>query len=100
LAPAKGRPRTARTAKDSWEGVDAGLFEELRAVRRDVARRKGVPAYVVFGDAALRDMARRRPCTPAEFMEVNGVGEKKCRQFGSVFLAAIRTHVSNCRRCT
>jgi ATP-dependent DNA helicase RecQ len=92
LTPAKGRPRMSKAAKDSWEGVDTALFEALRALRRDIAHGKGVPAYVVFGDATLRDMARRRPATPEEFLEVNGVGEKKCREFGATFLAAIRRH--------
>ena len=90
LKPVKSRPRISRAAKDSWEGVDKGLFEVLRTLRRDIAHRKGVPAYIVFGDAALRDMARRRPSTPREFLEVNGVGEKKCKEFGPAFLAATK----------
>ena len=46
---------------DSWEGVDRGLFECLRTLRREKADAQEVPAYVVFSDATLRDMARRRP---------------------------------------
>lgn len=98
LAPAKIRPRLSRVAHDSWEGVDRGLFDVLRTVRSELAHRKGVPAYIVFGDAALRDMARRRPSTPGEFMEVNGVGEKKCRKFGPAFLAAIARHTGGSAR--
>ncbi|MEI6634669.1 MAG: DNA helicase RecQ [Chlamydiota bacterium] len=90
LKPVKSRPRISRAAKDSWGGVDRGLFEVLRSLRRDIAHRKGVPAYIVFGDATLRDMARRRPSTPREFLQVNGVGEKKCKEFGPAFLAAIK----------
>ncbi|MEE3285338.1 MAG: HRDC domain-containing protein [Planctomycetota bacterium] len=48
-----------------------------------------MPAYVVFGDASLRVMARQRPGTPAEFLEVHGVGQKTAADYGEVFLAAI-----------
>ena len=53
---------------------------------RRLARERGVPAYVVFSDASLRDMAARRPRTGEEFLEVSGVGEKKLEQFGQTFL--------------
>ena len=51
-----------------------------------------MPAYIVFGDAALRDMARRKPSTLYGFLEVKGVGEKKCQQYGEVVLAAIEDY--------
>ncbi|NCQ29304.1 MAG: DNA helicase RecQ [Armatimonadetes bacterium] len=89
-----GKPKTSKTAKESWDGVDAGLFEALRALRRDLAADKGVPAYVVFGDAALRDMARLKPTTATAFLLVHGVGEKKRQQYGDVFLAAIRNYAT------
>jgi ATP-dependent DNA helicase RecQ len=62
---------------DSWEGVDEGLFETLRGLRLELARERGVPPYIVFGDATLRDMSRRRPTTLERFRDVRGVGEKK-----------------------
>ena len=94
LKPAKKvRPaKASKVAKDSWEGVDHELFEVLRTLRHEIARKKHVPAYVVFGDAALRDMARRRPSTPEAFLEVNGVGEKKCQQYGQAILDAIKEY--------
>jgi ATP-dependent DNA helicase RecQ len=49
-----------------------------------------VPAYVVFSDRTLQDMAVRRPRTPDEFLEVHGVGQKKLEEYGDVFLAEIR----------
>ncbi len=79
-----------RSGGDSWDGVDRDVFDALRALRRELAEEKKVPAYIVFGDAALRDMARRRPSTIEGFLEVNGVGETKARQYGEAFLAAIR----------
>ena len=90
LKPARvARARKSRAHDDSWEGVDRDLFERLRELRRELADEKSVPAYVVFGDASLRDMARQRPAAPAEFLEVHGVGQKKAADYGEVFLAAI-----------
>jgi len=90
LKPARAaRARKSRAHDDSWEGVDRELFERLRELRRELADEKSVPAYVVFGDASLRDMARQRPGTPAEFLEIHGVGQKKAADYGEVFLAAI-----------
>jgi ATP-dependent DNA helicase RecQ len=62
----------------------------LRVLRRGIAEERKVPAYIVFGDATLRDMTRRRPTTLAGFLEVIGVGEAKARQYGETFIAAIR----------
>ncbi len=93
LEPArkKSAPKPA-PVEDSWEGVDRGLFEELRRLRHALARERAMPAYIVFGDAALRDMARKRPSTPAAFLNVFGVGERKLQQYGQVMLAAIREY--------
>ena len=82
LKPA-GRPRReSKAAIDSWEGVDRGLFEALRAWRRRKAAERGVPPFIVFGDATLRDLARARPATPERLLAVHGIGEKKCAEYG------------------
>ena len=57
-APSGGSSRKRSVETESWEGVDKGLFEELRSLRRELAAERKVPAYIVFGDASLRDMAR------------------------------------------
>jgi ATP-dependent DNA helicase RecQ len=62
------------------------LFEELRALRREIADEMGVPAYIVFNDATLREMASSLPTSPAEFLAVNGVGQKRFESYGAVFL--------------
>jgi len=85
--------RTGAPADSSGEPYDRGLFEALRAVRRDFAQERGVPPYVVFSDVSLRDMARRCPTTPAAFLDVKGVGEWKAEEFGPRFLRAIRDYV-------
>ena len=71
---------------------DEGLFECLRALRKDIATKLGKPPYVVFSDAALRDMCARRPATDEEFLEVSGVGLTKLKRYGEDFMAAIRDY--------
>jgi ATP-dependent DNA helicase RecQ len=91
--PAKApAAQTATTVLDSWEGVDHGLFDALRDVRRGEAIRRGVPAYIVFGDATLRDMARRRPSSVERFLDVHGVGQQKAADFGAQFVDCITTY--------
>ena len=92
LKPAEKPVKVSKVVEDSWEGVDKGLFEALRKLRSSIARKKGVPAYIVFGDAALRDMARRRPSTYIKLLEVKGVGEKKRRQYGQVVLDTMKDY--------
>lgn len=84
------QPKAAST--ESWEGVDRGLFEHLRQLRGRIAAEKKVPAYVVFGDVTLRDMARIRPSDAGRLMTVSGIGEKKLQDFGEVFLAEITSY--------
>lgn len=93
LEPAKKKaaPKPAPRI-DSWEDVDEGLFEELRQLRRELAQKRGMPAYIIFGDESLRDMARRRPSNSTAFLQVFGVGERKLEQYGTVMLEAIRRY--------
>lgn len=72
------------------EKAEPALYEKLRNLRGELARKQRVPAYVVFTDAALADMCRKKPKTPEEFLEVSGVGQKKLERYGEVFLKAIR----------
>ncbi len=90
LKPVERKVKVSRVVADSWEGVDKGLFEALRKLRSTIAGKKKVPAYIVFGDATLRDIARRRPSTLDAFLEVKGVGEAKCKQYGEVVLATVK----------
>ncbi len=83
---------TAKPVRDSWEGVDPDLFEALRELRKEIAAEDGVPAYIVFGDRSLRDMARLRPSTPAAFLTVTGVGEAKKDRYGDRFLELIKDY--------
>lgn len=89
LSPAKKSIAVSKGAIDAWEGVDRGLFETLRGLRKNLASRKNLPAYIVFSDAALRDMARRRPSTRDAFLQVRGVGRVKAEQYAPLFLDTI-----------
>jgi ATP-dependent DNA helicase RecQ len=90
LRPTKEAGKTrSGAAADSWDGVDRELFDSLRQLRREVATERAVPAYIVFSDATLRDMARRRPSTLEQFLTVNGVGQKKAADGGQQFVAHI-----------
>jgi predicted RecB family nuclease len=71
-------------------GTQPRLFDRLRAVRLEIARSRGVPPYVIFHDATLREMARLRPDSIDELLAVKGVGARKADDLGTVFLEAIR----------
>jgi superfamily II DNA helicase RecQ len=66
------------------------LFEALRAWRARVSRARGVPAYVVFPDAALAAIAAARPATEEELLAVKGVGPRKLEEHGADVLAVVR----------
>jgi ATP-dependent DNA helicase RecQ len=91
--PRKDAPRAqSRAEAESWQDVDRGLFDRLRAVRLEIARSRGVPPYVIFHDATLREMARLRPASIDALLTVKGVGVRKADDLGETFLAAIRSH--------
>ncbi len=71
-------------------GTHVGLFEALRAWRRQVAREHGVPAYTVFHDSTLEEIARRRPGSTEELSEVSGVGAVKLERYGAAVLDLVQ----------
>jgi ATP-dependent DNA helicase RecQ len=88
------KPVTAPESKVQRAGeiaCDEALFDRLRKLRKQLADERNVPAYIVFSDVALRQMARDYPASEREFARISGVGEKKLREFGDVFLAEIAT---------
>jgi ATP-dependent DNA helicase RecQ len=70
------------------------LFEALKKRRSELAKAQRVPAYVVFADRSLLDMARLQPRNATEMAMVHGVGQAKLAQYGEAFLEAIRRHVA------
>lgn len=69
--------------------VDSDLLDALKALRKGIASKKSVPAYVIFSDATLTDMCKKCPETPDEMLEVSGVGRTKLEKFGKEFLEVI-----------
>jgi ATP-dependent DNA helicase RecQ len=86
--------RAGRAAELAGLPVDEALFEALRSLRKRLADEQNVPAYVVFSDATLAEMAARRPVTHADLLEVNGVGKAKLERYGDAFLALIAERAS------
>ena len=73
---------------------DEILFERLRELRKKLADERDVPAYIIFSDVGLRQMARNYPQSEDDFARISGVGEKKLREFGGFFLAEIAVHLA------
>jgi len=86
----KALPKKSAVEDDAWAGVDRELFERLRKMRLELARLNNVPAYVVFGDVTLRDLAGKRPTTPEALLGISGIGLKKLEQYGKTILEIIR----------
>src|SRR4051794_40473802 len=82
-------PKRTRTSRKRFDGPPDPLFDALREARRKLATESGVPAYVVFHDSTLREIAAARPATLAELAQVNGVGQAKLARYGDAMLAAV-----------
>ena len=89
IEPHSGPVQKTELAETAWEGVDEGLFARLRELRREQAQQRKVPAYVIFDDRTLRELARVRPTTPEAMGSVKGVGKKKLTDYGATFTEAI-----------
>ena len=89
------RPRSAQADPEPGtdlvlDGADARLFATLKSLRSSIAREEKVPAYVVFSDRTLAELAARKPRSTASLLEVRGVGRAKLDKYGERFLAAIK----------
>jgi ATP-dependent DNA helicase RecQ len=91
--PVKRSARPRRQQRDAVDtGYDMDLFEQLRRLRKELADEQGVPAFVVFGDLALRQMALYLPQSEENFLKISGVGEAKLKHYGKIFMEAIQTY--------
>ena len=89
----KAPARTPEKPKAAFVKLDADqmdLLERLKAVRAALARQQGVPAFVIFSDKTLREMAALLPRSRQELMNVSGIGDYKADKYGSAFLEVIR----------
>ncbi len=87
--PAVNSPRRANLSQ-AIANEDQSLWNALRSCRKRLAEEQGVPPYVIFHDATLREMLEFRPLTPEQLRSITGVGESKLKRFGDEFLAVIR----------
>jgi ATP-dependent DNA helicase RecQ len=103
VTPVLAKPLVAKKKKEisvrqkvkrdkDWIGVDERLFELLRKTRAELARKQGVPSYIIFGDRSLKDMAVLKPLTREDFAAVFGVGEHKLKVYSDVFINVIREY--------
>lgn len=69
------------------------LFVRLKEVRLDLAKKQGIPAFYIFSDKSLREMALQKPKTKAEFLNISGVGQAKLKSYGQIMLAAIKNYL-------
>jgi ATP-dependent DNA helicase RecQ len=88
IAAQKEKPRAGAIECDEL------LFDQLRALRRKLADERNVPAYVIFSDVSLREMARTYPTTASDFRRIPGVGEQKLKDFAQPFLSEIKNYLA------
>lgn len=91
--PRKDKKYTVSVDMDT----DAALLDLLKELRKKIAAEENVPAYIIFTDASLRDMCKKLPANRSEFLEVSGVGRKKCELYGEAFLKAIKDYSEKAR---
>lgn len=93
--PREGRRRKVASVGSAGTALNPmgdPLFDALRVLRRDLAKEAGVPPYVIFHDAALREIATRRPLSRSELASIGGVGGKKLDAYGDAFLTVVRQY--------
>ncbi len=90
----KENDQSEPAVSETRRAADEELFEQLRKLRNEYAAAERVPAYVIFSDAALKDMCRRLPVSTEEFLAVSGVGKIKAKRYGEVFCAFIEQYIA------
>ena len=89
LAKVPERKAILKNTEKVSTGTTNSLFEKLRELRLKIAREEGIPAYLIFNDASLKEMEKERPMTDEEFIQINGVGRKKMQDYGYQFIKEI-----------
>lgn len=91
--PFKGSVMVNVSSAYASDEYDPELFKILKELRFSIAKRRGLPAYMIFSNASLEDMAAKKPLTSQDFLTVNGVGEMKLSQYGNEFIAAVKAYI-------
>ncbi len=89
------RDRSVQPAQQAETEENPALLERLKALRKKIASTLGVPAYVVFNDASLREMSVKMPLTTHEFMNISGVGSIKAERYAKQFAAVIQDYIDS-----
>jgi ATP-dependent DNA helicase RecQ len=84
--------RGQRDKETNLRKVDHPLYVALKEKRLLIAKQQDVPAFVIFGDKTLQEIARKRPQSAASFLRINGVGESKLKRYGDIFLEVIKEY--------
>jgi ATP-dependent DNA helicase RecQ len=87
--------RGRQKKEEEWAEVGQELFQLLRGKRAELAKKQGVPAFVIFGDKSLRDMAMIKPITREAFATVYGVGGHKLRVYADAFIEVINKYLNH-----
>jgi ATP-dependent DNA helicase RecQ len=94
IAAAVKPTKERKSAAPAMDDASESLFDALRRLRKLIADKAGVPPYIVFNDASLREMAQRQPTSLDEFAMITGVGQAKLQRYGSEFVAAIKGNIA------
>ena len=96
LPAARGsrRERKAALASAISSTADGALLDALKGLRSKLAKAQNVPAYVVFSDRTLVELATHRPASQAAMREIHGIGDAKLARYGDAFLDLVRSHQS------
>ncbi len=86
------KAKTPRSGQPAISDQDQSLLAALKTLRLEFAKARNVPAYVIFHDATLMEMAAMKPTSPSQLAEINGIGPRKLEDFGDDFLKAIAAH--------
>ncbi|MDX1493375.1 MAG: ATP-dependent DNA helicase RecQ [Longimicrobiales bacterium] len=87
-----GKARHVQSTAAAFDESEEALFQRLRALRKELADRQNVPAYIVFSDKVLVEMVRSRPDTDGQFLDISGVGPAKLEKYGDAFMEVLRAH--------
>jgi ATP-dependent DNA helicase RecQ len=95
VGQAETKPKLPQGKDEEPKDFDQALFSRLRELRKEIAGREGLPAFVVFSDASLRDICLRKPVSLVQFSAVHGVGSIKLEKYGEAFTSLIRSYLQN-----
>jgi len=92
--PVSTKPKRSRARGSVTAETDLDCFAALKYLRKSIADQRGVPAFIIFGDKTLQALSYHKPTSLAQFATINGVGDKKLKEFGELFIIAIKNYIA------